>query len=418
VGTFLCVVAVLALAGPLRAGICYPDSPPAATLLLPYFEVDLDRALGRTTLFSLNNASAAAVLTNVTLWTDLGVPTLRFNVYLTGFDVQTVNLRDIFNGVLPATATVGQDPSDVISPKGDWSQDINFASCLGTLPNPPLQTGIRDHLRLAHTGRASPLFAGKCAGQFLGAQVARGYVTVDTVSRCDMKSPVDAGYFSEEWEAVATNQNVLWGDFFLVDEDNNFAQGENLVRIEADPRAFSAGSETFYGRYVGHSGADGREPLPSTWATRFVDQGTFSGGTDLIVWRDSGGNGQPFSCGVPPARFPLRANGWAIFDEQEQGVADTGPVFEVPPFFNTVTWFPAESNRVKVGTSLFQQPFDFGWLYLDLREPTQAWYQRVFRQSWVGTLISANGRFAVGYSATPLDTGCAPIESLAPGEGF
>ena len=35
---------------------------PGATLLLPYFEVDLDHPAGVTTLFSINNASATAVL--------------------------------------------------------------------------------------------------------------------------------------------------------------------------------------------------------------------------------------------------------------------------------------------------------------------------------------------------------------------
>jgi hypothetical protein len=97
-----------ALAPPAGAVTCALDDVPAATLLLPYFEVDLDNPLGRTTLFSINNASASAVLTNVTLWTDLGIPALYFQVYLTGYDVQTINLRDLFAGVLPRTATVGR----------------------------------------------------------------------------------------------------------------------------------------------------------------------------------------------------------------------------------------------------------------------------------------------------------------------
>ena len=41
------------------AGSCSLDDRPGATLLLPYFEVDLDDPLGRTTLFSVNNAAAA-----------------------------------------------------------------------------------------------------------------------------------------------------------------------------------------------------------------------------------------------------------------------------------------------------------------------------------------------------------------------
>ena len=48
-----------------------------ATLLLPYFEVDLSNPSGTTTLFSINNASASAAVAHVTLWTDESIPTLE-----------------------------------------------------------------------------------------------------------------------------------------------------------------------------------------------------------------------------------------------------------------------------------------------------------------------------------------------------
>ncbi|HYX23107.1 MAG TPA: hypothetical protein VFC23_03055, partial [Thermoanaerobaculia bacterium] len=112
---------------PAGAVICTIDAVPAATLLLPYFEVDLNNPNGLTTLFSINNASATAVLAHVTVWSDLSVPVLDFNVYLTGYDVQTINLRDLLAGSVPVTASLGQDPTDKISPKGPKSQDVNFA---------------------------------------------------------------------------------------------------------------------------------------------------------------------------------------------------------------------------------------------------------------------------------------------------
>src|SRR6202034_4755931 len=60
----LCLVLVgaLALAAPMSAVICTIDAVPAASLLLPYFEVDLSNPNGLTTLFSLNNAAASAAL--------------------------------------------------------------------------------------------------------------------------------------------------------------------------------------------------------------------------------------------------------------------------------------------------------------------------------------------------------------------
>src|SRR5690242_17569371 len=82
-----------------------------STLLIPYFEVDLGNPNGRNTIFtvdkggrldfisvnggpnSLNNNVATAVLAHVTIWSDLGVPVFNFNIYLTGYDVETVNMR-------------------------------------------------------------------------------------------------------------------------------------------------------------------------------------------------------------------------------------------------------------------------------------------------------------------------------------
>ena len=112
----LALVSLLALGGQAMAEICTIDDVPAATLLLPYFEVDLTNLNGVNTLFSINNASNTAAVAHVTLWTDESIPTLDFDVYLTGFDVQTISLRDIFNGVLPRTADVGIDPDAAVLP--------------------------------------------------------------------------------------------------------------------------------------------------------------------------------------------------------------------------------------------------------------------------------------------------------------
>src|SRR4051794_13704086 len=134
-GTFALLLA--ALVAPAPAAVCNLDVSPAATLLLPYFEVDLNNPNALTTLVSVNNSSNVAVLAHVTIWSDLSVPVLAFNIYLTGYDVQTINLRDILiNGILPQTASSGQDPNDTISPKGPKSQDTNFASCTDKLPLP------------------------------------------------------------------------------------------------------------------------------------------------------------------------------------------------------------------------------------------------------------------------------------------
>src|SRR5881398_373624 len=67
---------------------------PAATLLLPYFEVDVSGNSGQTTLFTVTNVSRYPQIARVTLWTDLAYPLFTFNLYLTGYDVQSINLAD------------------------------------------------------------------------------------------------------------------------------------------------------------------------------------------------------------------------------------------------------------------------------------------------------------------------------------
>src|SRR5262249_14365224 len=156
-------------------------------------------------------------------------------------------------------------------------------------------------------------------------------------------TPADPGYFGPS--GAATNQNILWGDFMFVDPSNNYADGESLVRIEAFPSAFKSGDLTFYGRYVGMSGVDAREPLATTWASRYVNGGAFSGGTDLVVWRDSGQTVRPFPCGTSPGGFPLLLLRGQAFDEQEKVM-----LFNASP--------TAEANRIKVGSAAYPVPFD------------------------------------------------------------
>ena len=156
----LAIASLLGMGGQAFAVIGTIDDVPAATLLLPYFEVDLDNPVtGVNTLFSINNASATAVLAHVTVWSDQSVPVLDFDVYLTGYDVQTISLRDIFvNGIVPTTASAGQDTGgDTISPQGPVSQDINFASC-STFPysQPRLGAGFRAHLQAWLQGLPRP----------------------------------------------------------------------------------------------------------------------------------------------------------------------------------------------------------------------------------------------------------------------
>jgi hypothetical protein len=399
------LAALLALSGQAFAVVGALDDVPAASLLLPYFEVDLDNPTALTTLFSINNASATAVLAHVTLWTDLSVPTLDFDVYLTGYDVVTFNLRDLFTtGASPRTASAGQDPGDLISNKGAFSQDINFASCGGFLPLPNLPGTLLNHIRAAHTGQPSPVvFGGLCSGFDHGDNIARGYITIDTVNSCNSFFPPDPGYFVAGGQGVATNQNVLWGDFFYVNSAENFAQGESLVHLEADA-ALGAANYTFYRRYTG--GADNREGLATTWAVRYLNGGDFTGGTNLKVWRDAKRTIAPFSCALDfPAPYPLSQNQIVIFDEEENPEIPESSPFSPPIPGESLVPFPWEANNTHVGGIDFPVTPSFGWLYLNLNNAV-AGSQVPFEptmQNYVFADHDADGRFSVGYGAVAFD---------------
>ena len=431
------LASLLALGGQAFADLCTIDAVPAATLLLPYFEVDYTNPDGVTTLFSLNNASATAALAHVTLWTNWSYPTIDFDIYLTGYDVVTVNMRDMFfEGNLPITADDGSDPTDTISPQGPVSQDISFANCQNFFPfyvNPLVRGNALERLQDGHTG--DPLgfapFNGRCVGADLGDSIARGYVTFDSSSTCHTAFPNEVGYFVDGGLGFANNENLLWGDYFIVDPANNFAFGENMVHIEADD-LFNAASTptgyTFYNRYIpAQAGADNREPLGTTWATRYLNGGAFSGGTDLIVWRDStsseiSNNG--YTCGnteaAGPSWFPLNEFEVIAFDEEEDAVeicfSGPGGVISPPETGSDPACFPYETGRYAFGEGNLQVPFTFGWTYLNLNIPTDApvgdsdyGTSTFVAQSYVAATHSASGRFQVGFAAIQLTNACEDL---------
>lgn len=426
----LALVSLCALSGSAVAEICTIDDVPAATLLLPYFEVDLNDPNGVNTLFSINNASAAPVLAHVTLWTDLTVPVLDFDVYLTGYDVQTMSMRDIFNGRLPQTLDDNSDAGDAVSNDGaptgtilgdplDGSFPGSSGPCVATY-NTLQSSFLNGHLIPAVTGKPSSIV--NCVGVDYGDNVARGYVTVDQVTQCSLDFPSTPGYFT----GVAGFDNFLWGDYFYVDTANNFAQGETLVHIEAcEPGdgyigfvgngagncPFGIGDFTYYSRYVGNTGVDQREGLASQFAVRYLQGGLFDGGTDFIVWRDS--RSTDIVGGSCPGEknfgwYPLNQDLVVAFDEEENSEELCFITSDVsPPTGGQQTCFPIETGRYNValsnvpGSQSLDPNFNFGWMYLDLdlgsAQPSQA---------WVTTVMSALGRFSVGFDAVQLNSVC------------
>jgi hypothetical protein len=399
-------IVAVGFAAPAAAVPCALDEPPAATLLLPYFEVDLDGSL--TTLLSVGSATAQATLSRVTVWSDLGVPVLWFDVYLTGWDVETINLRDILAGELPQTAPDSADPADRISPQGSLSFDTDFPGCAETMPPPPLGPDLAGHLQAALTGQPSPLEPGTCYGADYGDGRARGWLTVDVVERCGTHPPgLVSSAIGLPPEVHFGMDNVLWGDFLLVDPAENRASAASLVRLEAAPELFGDGARTFYFGKTGNT-ADAREPLPTVWATRFLDDPDLSGGTatSLLAWRDPGEAMAAYDCSQPlQTAYPWLLSGHepAAFDEEENPDFCTRfPGTRPPEECDEPPSFAFHAARVEVGSPELPMPFVAGWIWADLsveEGPTQG---------WLGALMGADGRYTVTVEATPLDDPCAP----------
>lgn len=371
----LAFMIALALATP-ASGLeqdCAGTGGLAATLLIPYFEVDLDQPSGRTTLFSVANAGPEATVARVVLWTDLGLPTLGFDVLVRADGVVSVNLRDVFGGRLPVT---GIDPWD----KAD--------SCGVPLALPDLSGTALADLRARHTGL--PSSDGLCFGAHQEDGPATGYITVDVMEGCLPVGRVPADgepYFAGEG-GLAAERNVLWGDFFLVDAAGQRAEGLRAVPIPADSTIRSA--PTFYGSFA-PEGADRRLPLRSLHRFRFLDG--LDSDTDLIVWSGPLGKvplppyqGQCIASGNDPVHF---IRGW---DETAAESIDAHLVTD------------RHALRIAVGSEKVPAPIPSGTLELesyvhchDCSTPFGGPHQ-----AWVGALTRAQGHFAVGLEAVAL----------------
>src|SRR3954454_8506067 len=101
---------------------------PAATLLLPYFEVDFTNRT-QNTLFTITNVSRLPQIAHVTIWTDWSFPVFDFNIYLTGYDVQGISINQVLNGTVAQAQGTG--PFTALSPVGPLSAGFtanpNFA---------------------------------------------------------------------------------------------------------------------------------------------------------------------------------------------------------------------------------------------------------------------------------------------------
>lgn len=391
---------------------------PAATLLLPYFQVDLGTAgTGRTTIFSITNVSPYSQIAHVVLYTDWSFPVLDFNIYLTGYDVQPINLYDVIaRGLIAGTSGTSTSAANARSSTGAVNNLINAAGGTGTNPNvgtqpfstasiqgnpnflasvatncapgrlpgqlpPALATDVRALLTVGRStgaGISCATASGeRQVGGNHGADLAIGYLTIDVAATCSTSLPIDATYFNGE----ILFDNVLIGDYQDVNQSTatgNYAGGNPMVHIRAVPEGGPAGSNiatnlpfTFYDRYTAGTAvartADRRQPLPSAFAARWISGTGQAFDTRYKIWREGfTGSGALCTDYVDNAEIPLVEI--VRFDEHENaGIAGSGIIVSPPTTSSPTT---PETSEQAISSGLFPTVVGStdagGWTYLNL----------------------------------------------------
>jgi hypothetical protein len=328
-------VMVLSIGSVAYANICAFDPVPAASLLFPFVVFDYaNPTAGANTLLAVTNVSSEAQIVHVTIWSDYTYPVLDFNIVLSGYDVQTMSIRDILHyGVLPVTYADssdtstwvwgGQPPTDgpVSHQDGLWLDDImpppdpNWAMEARCPPYASaypgnyaigLDSDDLDTLEFYFVAsQASNKMHNDCAGTSYTLDPTADwwelrddtmptwvYVTVDVVWECNRLFPDSATY----WDAQAQYQNVIIGDVMWVDDLANFSEADNAVHLEADLQLANVATTdglgnpiSFYYRYsiLNNVTSDFREPLPTAWAVRYMGVDSAAIDTHVRAWKGS-----------------------------------------------------------------------------------------------------------------------------------
>jgi hypothetical protein len=425
---------------------------PAATLLLPYFEVNPNPTVpGQTTLFTVTNVTRYPQIAHVTLWTDWAFPVLSFNLFLTGYDVQAINLYDVIvrGTIAPPSGTTPATTPGVLSAAGG-----NLRPTLDCASNPSLlPASILNAARASlTTGIFSPgggVIPCNTAGGVHANAI--GYATIDVVANCTNLLPTDPAYYTTD----LLFDNVLIGDYEQLGGSpagavaaSFDAAGNPMVHIRAVPEGGGAGSivatglpYTFYDRYTPAANRtfDRRQPLPATFAARYIQGGVNSFATNMKIWRE-GYNGAGASCASHVNNASMDIGELVRFDEHENPSASVFSPICVPCGPSAPT-LPAVSATNTANSSAFPSLSGTdvgGWLYLNLNNGGARAYSvtnhaggtttsapTVFgtpraSQNWVTVTMFGNAggnRMTAEFDAAPLGNGCSARANITTANG-
>ena len=388
---------------------------PAATLLLPYFEVDIGDAANQTTLLTVTNVVNVAQIARVTLWTDRSFPVMSFNLYLTGYDSESISLYDIIaNGIIGYGLPMGSSKS----PVGDYSDpNAEHDAACADLPVRIPADFVRRMQDAFTLGRSSTCTTIGSIGSIHANAV--GYLTVDVVGNCSSNIPTDPEYFTTD----IRYDNVLIGDYQQVSVREKHAQVNPMVHIRAIPEGGTPSSraadpanygnrfsQTFYGRYQSESrpSSDARQPLPSRFAVRWINGGFAAMGTSFKIWRQS--TTGSMTCDALEKNGQMLVGDSVAFDSRENAeglVPDDCSVttcFPAPTPTLPATSLAAIDNLEAFPQSIISTTIN-GWVYLNLDDGDVA---NGAHQSWVTVSMRASGDFSGDMDGAALGNGCSP----------
>jgi hypothetical protein len=366
----LAVVAMFALANAASAVTCTNDQHPAATLLVPYFQVSVGpdgtpfggTALARDTIVTIANASSAPMIAHVNVYDRYSSLQLDFNVALTGFDVQAWRMSDILSGNLPVTVNANGDdacqsnPNANVFPDADGFIRVRPSSPATALDN---TAGITKYGTPAFSFALGKLLAQECDGTV--DPLAIGYIVIDHANYCNLSDPTDPNYY---YHNAIGMENNLFGEIIFTSGNGLPTFGISTVNIEADTTLGTAAlaaaanddyARTFYARYW--------ETVPSTYPANVCPNcGSGVAGTDLSIdapWDVTlqGDQREPLGLRYALRWFDLTSAGILTTNfmvwrgsRVDQGDVEfcesTGEVDETPV---TLTFFDEDENTVSTG---------------------------------------------------------------------
>jgi hypothetical protein len=462
---------VLGMGSVAYANICAFDPVPAATLLFPFVSYNYDNGVtgyGTTTRFSVTNVSSEAQIVHVTLWTDYSVPILDFNILLTGYDMQMINIRDILrDGQLPPTFQ--STDAGGVSDDGPWSRRNTAVTLPAGIPDNPadpestyglvcdeaypgdyatqlIDANLRGLLQLwlqssQTADRGFELCNGtpvEHASWFQARDTTMDtwmYVTMDVVNECNKLFPSSEDYWGPS--GVAMNTNVLVGDYQVINRDERFSEADNAVHIEADELLDSVIGPndypiSFYGRYSNVTGLeDYREPLPTAWAVRYENR--VDGGkaikTYLRVFKTNTNTAFQIVPDLDPtlsgsqavelySRICIPYTYYTWDDEENVSTSSTNP-WSFPGLGTVVpNLLPLETQEVDAAQFNLVGPQ--GWMMFVWPHSNLATYNStpLYYQTWMGVKYFQEGDYSGSRDAQVLGNANCFFDQVLPGLGI